>query len=64
VLTGGKPTQSARFGECAEGLPGSTKSAGCVERSIRDLGGPAGSWGDELGTYPPLALGRRTRKDK
>jgi len=28
VLTDGKPIQRARFGECSEGLPGSTKDAG------------------------------------
>jgi hypothetical protein len=43
VLTRQKPTQRERFGELPEGLPGSTKSAGCVERSVRNLGGPSGS---------------------
>jgi hypothetical protein len=44
VLTGQKPTQRARYGERSEGLPGSTKSVGCVERNARNLGGPGGSW--------------------
>ena len=45
VLTRQKPTQRKRFGELPEGLPGSTKSVGCVERSVRNLGGPWGSGG-------------------
>jgi len=49
VLTGQKPIQRARYGECSEGLPGSTKSVGCGardvrERSARNLGDPGGSW--------------------
>ena len=44
VLTSQKPTQSARIGERTEGLPGSTKSVGCVERSVRNLGYPGSSW--------------------
>jgi hypothetical protein len=44
VLTGQKPTQRAHYGECSEGLPGSTKSVGCVERNARNLGDPSGSW--------------------
>ena len=47
VLTGQKPTQRARYGKCSEGLPGSTKSVGCVERSVRNLGGPGSSWTKE-----------------
>jgi hypothetical protein len=44
VLTRQKPIQRDRFfGESSEGLPGSTKSAGCVERSVRNLGGPVGA---------------------
>jgi hypothetical protein len=43
VLTGQKPTQSARIGERSEGLPGSTKSVGCVERSVENLRDPEGS---------------------
>jgi hypothetical protein len=31
VLTRQKPTQRKRFGELSEGLPGSTKSVGCVQ---------------------------------
>ncbi len=62
VLTDGKPKQSARFGECAEGLPGSTKSVGCVERSIRDLGGPGCSWAGEWGGPPPVT-GRPTESE-
>src|SRR5574337_966112 len=46
VLTRQKPTQRDREGEVPEGLPGSTKSAGCVERSVENLGGPGGSWGN------------------
>jgi len=48
VLTGQKPTQRARIGERFEGLPGSTKSVGCVERSVENLRDPGGSW-DETG---------------
>ena len=59
MLTDGKPTQRGRFGEFSEGLPGSTKSAGCVERSIEDLGGPGSSWAGEWGVPPPAA-GRPT----
>ena len=55
VLTGQKPKQGARadagrfvwvypYGECSEGLPGSTKSVGCVERNARNLGDPGSSW--------------------
>jgi hypothetical protein len=54
VLTGQKPIQRARadagrfvrvhpYGECSEGLPGSTKSVGCVERSDENLRDPEGS---------------------
>ena len=50
VLTRQKPTQRKRFGELSEGLPGSTKSMGCVERSVRNLGDPGGSsWQRRLG---------------
>jgi len=45
VLTCQKPTQRDHEGEVPEGLPGSTKSAVCVERSVENLGGPSGSWG-------------------
>ncbi len=45
VFTGQKPTQRDREGEVPEGLPGSTQSAGGVERSVENLGGPSGSWG-------------------
>jgi len=45
VLTCQKPTQRGREGEVPEGLPGSTKSAVCVERSVENLGDPRGSWG-------------------
>jgi hypothetical protein len=44
-LTPQKPTQRKRFGERPEGLSGSTKSVVCVERSVKNLGGPDGSWG-------------------
>jgi hypothetical protein len=43
ALTLQKPTRRKRFGELPEGLPGSTKSVGCVERSVRNLGDPVGS---------------------
>jgi hypothetical protein len=42
VLTGQKPTQRARYGECPEGLPGSTKSVGCVERDARNPSADSG----------------------
>ena len=44
VLTGQKPTQRARYGKCSEGLAGSTKNVGCVERDVRNLGDPGSSW--------------------
>jgi hypothetical protein len=56
VLTGQKPTQRARIGERSEGLPGSTKSVGCVERSVENLRDPGGSW--------EKTPGRRSRKTK
>ena len=43
VLTNQKPTQRERFGEFSEGLPGSTKSVVCVERSVKNVGDPLGS---------------------
>jgi hypothetical protein len=50
VLTSQKPKQRMRLGEHPEGLSGSTKSAVCVARSIRNLGDPSGSClGDVLG---------------
>ena len=45
VLTHQKPTQRTRVGERPEGLSGSTKSVVGVERSVKNLGGPDGSWG-------------------
>ena len=51
VLAGQKPIQRDRQGEVPEGLPGSTKSAGCVERSVENLGGPGGSWGEDPGRW-------------
>jgi hypothetical protein len=44
VLTCQKPTQRDRNGEVLEGLSGSTKSVVCVERSVKNLGGPGSSW--------------------
>src|SRR3972149_2290653 len=49
AVTRQKPTQRDREGEVPEGLTGSTKSAVCVERSVENLGGPRGSWGDTQG---------------
>jgi len=50
VLTSQKPKQRMRLGEHPEGLPGSTKSAVYVARSIRNLGDPSGSClGEVLG---------------
>ena len=47
MLTRQKPIQRDRFcGENSEGLPGSTKSVGGVERSGRNLGAP---WGSDCG---------------
>lgn len=46
VLTSRKPTQRDRKREVPEDLPGSKKSTACVERSVKNLGGPRGSWGD------------------
>jgi hypothetical protein len=49
VLTDQKPTQRARIGERSEGLPGSTKSVGCVERSVENLRDPGSSWEKQVG---------------
>ena len=43
ALTPQKPIQRERLGKLPEGLPGSTKSVGGVERSVRNLGDPRGS---------------------
>jgi hypothetical protein len=48
VLTPQKPTQRDRFGEIPEGLSGSTKSAVGMERSVKNVGGPHGSWGKSV----------------
>jgi hypothetical protein len=45
VFTLQKPIQRKRVGELPEGLPGSTKRVVCVERSVKNVGGPDGSWG-------------------
>jgi hypothetical protein len=45
VLTRQKPTQRKRLGELPEGLSGSTKSVVCVERRVKNVGGPDGSGG-------------------
>ena len=42
-LTPQKPTQRKRCGELPEGLSGSTKSAVCVERSVKNVGDPMDS---------------------
>jgi len=57
TLTVQKPKQRARKinGECSEGLPGSTKSVGCVERSVENLRDPGVSWQE---------AGRRNRNNK
>lgn len=43
VLAPQEPIQRRQFGELPEGLPGSTKSVGCVERGVRNVGDPWGS---------------------
>jgi hypothetical protein len=53
-LTRQQPTQRTRIGERPEGLPGSTTSGGCVERSVRNLGDPSGSDGGKA-----VSQGRR-----
>jgi hypothetical protein len=45
VFTRQKPIQRKRVGELPEGLPGATTSVGSVERSVKHVGGPDGSWG-------------------
>ena len=45
VLTRQKSTQRKRFGALPEGLSESTKSVVCVERGVKNLGGPDGVWG-------------------
>ncbi len=57
MLMDQKPTQRARKinGERSEGLPGSTKSVGCVERSVENLRDPGVSCQE---------TGRRNRKKK
>jgi len=58
VLTCQKPTQRDLEGEVPEGLPGSTKSAVCVERSVENLGDPRGSWGGFTHRVPLRSLCR------
>jgi hypothetical protein len=53
VLTLQKPIQRKRSGELPEGLSGSTKSVVCVERSVKNLGDPHGSWGESVREIPP-----------
>ena len=48
-LTPQKPPQRKRFGAFPEGLSGSTKSVVCVERSVKNVGGPDGAWGGAPG---------------
>jgi hypothetical protein len=45
-------------GECSEGLPGSTKSVGCVERSVRNLGDPGGTWERTRKAEPKRQVGK------
>jgi hypothetical protein len=49
VLTPQKPTPRDRQGAISEGLPGSTKSVGGGESSVRNLGAPWGSGGGQAG---------------
>ena len=51
LLTRQKPIQTDRKGEVCEGLSGSTKSVVCVERSVRNLGGPSGSDCGQAGSH-------------
>jgi len=53
VFTHQKPTQRDRFGEIPEGLSGSTQSVVGVERSVKNVGGPHGSWGESVREIPP-----------
>jgi hypothetical protein len=53
VVTPQTPTQRDRFGEIPEGLSGSTKSVVCVERGVKNLGGPHGSWGESVRESTP-----------
>jgi hypothetical protein len=53
VLTHQKPTQRDRFGEIPEGLSGSTKSVVGVERGVKNVGGPPGSWGESVRESTP-----------
>ena len=53
VFTHQKPTQRDRFGEIPEGLSGSTKSVGGVERGVKNVGGPPGSWGESVRERTP-----------
>jgi len=50
VWTFQKPTQSNRYGEVAEGLPGSGKSVARVKRDTKELGRPR--W------FPDICRGR------
>jgi hypothetical protein len=52
VFTPQKPTQRERCGEIPEGLPGSTKSVVGVERGVKHVGDPRGSWGESTRETP------------
>jgi hypothetical protein len=53
VFTHQKPTQRDRFGEIPEGLSGSTQSVVGVERGVKNVGGPPGSWGESVRERTP-----------
>ena len=55
VLTPQKPIQRDRLflGEISEGLPGATQSVVGVERGVKRVGDPRGSWGESARETPP-----------
>ena len=44
ALTGQKPTQRARYGECSEGLPGSKERGMCGEKRQESFAGSGQAW--------------------
>jgi len=60
-VTPQQPTQRTRIGELPEGLSGSTKSVVCVERSVKHVGGPDGSWGGSRRSATPKGRLRTVR---
>ena len=59
VWTFQKPTQSNRYGEVAEGLPGSGKSVARVKRDTKELGRPSWFLRGQVGKADQKKVSRR-----